>query len=270
MIKQKIKNYNELLEKYNILKQENLILKRKLELSKKWMQKEVHQARLRISKQHESWMTITEKKKFLDEIQPNIIEKKIIDYFWELLLLNAPSSIVEHLVDAEFYFYRLKNNASVDALSVTWAYQKVLDILIDKLITTPYRKFVLKKNLNIRLKNNLIEKSLALVVNKKYTLSFWRFYWLIKEIKNNNILWDYLELFKEFLNKNPEKKELILWKYFYKEINNLIKTEIFTTKRHHWKITLEEAELIRKILVWEYKNKESLIYKMLESETVLY
>ena len=266
----KIQNYNELLVKYNILEQENINLKRKLHLSKSWMQKEVHQARLRISKQHESWMTITEKKKFLDEIQPNIIEKMIIDYFWELLLLNAPSSIVEHLVDAEFYFYRLKSNSSVDALSVTWAYQKVLDILIDKIITTPYRKFVVKKKLNIQLRNNLIEKSLALVVNKRYTLSFWRFYWLVKEIKNNNNLWGYTSLFKEFLEKYPEKKELILWDYFYKEINNLIKTEIFTVKRHHWKITLEEAELIRNILVWKYKNKESLIYKILESDTVLY
>jgi len=44
------------------------------------------------------------------------IEKKIYDFFGEILLMNIPSSVIENIVSAEINYYHLKANHLIQNL----------------------------------------------------------------------------------------------------------------------------------------------------------
>ena len=93
---------------------ENTELTRKLEFCSRWMEREVRDQAHRISTKRVNKMTLTDREDFLGQNQEEIITSRIHGYFGELLLLNAPKSTVEYLVDAEISYFSLSKMPNGD------------------------------------------------------------------------------------------------------------------------------------------------------------
>ncbi len=254
----------------NDLIKENELLKKRVELCSRWMKKEVEAcvhkiAKRKITKMAENW-----KEDFFRENQEQIITSRIQDYFWDILLLNAPKSTLEHLVYSEINYFSLQKNTNLDWFNVISSYSKILDSFIEHFITLNYRKFAIKRwQVNLRV-NDPLEKALHFVITKKYIISIWRVYWLIKAIKNNDKLYDYWNTFLLYLDKYIDLKNLLLDDNFFKLFTEIINSDVFWSKRHSGKISFEETKAIRKIIVWDFEDKNSILYILLESQSILY
>jgi len=257
-------NIEKLKLEINDLKHKNIELNRKLSIAKLWMEKEVREQVKKISKRKISSMTCRTKDRFFAENVEEMITKTVSDFFGEILLLNTPTSVVNNIISAEVGYFNLRENPSADWLGVITSYHKALDVLIESEITKWFRKFVLKsKNIKLR-QNDLLEKSLNSVVNKWYILSVWRLYHLIKLIKNDDKLYDFWKAFKQYLEKYTYISDILFDKEFYNNFSKLINSEILWKKRHVWKISFVEAREARRYLIWDFKNTDSLIYKLIE------
>jgi len=107
------------------LEQENERLKRQLEVSIRWMRRQVEESVHKISKRNVTKMSETGRDDFLRENQEVIIGKRIQDYFGDLLILNAPKETIEYLISSEISFYNLGKNPSLDGFSVIGSYHKM-------------------------------------------------------------------------------------------------------------------------------------------------
>lgn len=252
------------------LKKENEQLKHLLAIAKAWMDREVKQSVHKIAKRKVGKMTDTLKEDFLKENIEEVIATQINRYFWDILLMNAPKWVVEAITTWEINFYNMKKNPSMDGFTVVSWYHKALDLFIESIITKNFRKFAKKQGQTILRQNDPLEKALNLVVNKKYILSVWRLYGLIKMIREDSQLYDYGKCFKAYLDKYRDLKEVLLDNNFFDKFTQLNKSEILASKRHSWSITKDETILARKILIWDFQDKNSIIYKMLESQSVLF
>jgi hypothetical protein len=65
----------------------------------------------------------------------------------------------------------MMKNPNIDGFSVVSSYHKVLDLFIESFVTNNFRKYAKKKNCTILRVNDPLEKSLHLIINKKYILS---------------------------------------------------------------------------------------------------
>ena len=232
------------------------------------MQKEVQAQLLKIAKRKTATMTESSKDNFLKEHQEQIITKRIQDYFWEFLLLNAPTKTLEYLMISEINFYNLQKNSNLDGFNVIASYHKIFDSLIEQVITNNYRKFCLKNGQNLIRVNDPLEKALHLVVNKKYILWVWRLYGLVKSIKNDEKLYDYGRFFKLYLEKNPEIWEMLLDEDFYNLLTKIMNSEVFWAKRHSWKISFKDTIDTRKMMVGDYEDRNSIFYMFLKSQSI--
>jgi hypothetical protein len=145
-----------------------------------------------------------------------------------------------------------------------------LDILVENYITKWFRKFTIKKGYNILRKNVPIEKALNSVVNKWYILWIWRLFHLLKIIKNNEEIFGYWLAFKDYLEKYSYLKEILFDEIFYNNLSKIVESEILWKKRHSWKITFVETREAREVFVWNFKNKNCLIYKLIEIQNLDY
>lgn len=252
------------------LKKEIVELKRVLGIVKLWMEKEVRASVIRIAKNKLSKLTDETKKSFFSNNIEDIITKKIYDFFGEILILNIPSSVIENIIFAEINYYHLRENPISDWLGVVSSYQKSLDILVENYITKWFRKFTIKKGYNILRKNVPIEKALNSVVNKWYILWIWRLFHLLKIIKNNEEIFGYWLAFKDYLEKYSYLKEILFDEIFYNNLSKIVESEILWKKRHSWKITFVETREAREVFVWNFKNKNCLIYKLIEIQNLDY
>lgn len=245
-------------------------LQKKLDMCSKWMRKEVEWEIHKIAKRKVSKMTENLKEDFLSENQEQIITQRIQNYFGDILLLNAPNNTLEYLVNSEINFFNFQKNPNNDGFSVISSYHKILDAFIEHFITINYRKFALKKNCTILRVNDPLEKALHLVVNKKYILSLGRLYWLLKAIKNDEKLYTYWETFAEYLDKYRELKDVLLTQEFMDLFREVVDSEVFGAKRHSGKISLDETVRTRQIMTWEFADKKSILYILLESQAIVY
>ena len=252
------------------LKEENLILKKKLLAAKVWMEKEVRQQVKKIAKRKISFMTYQTKDKFFSENVEEIITKKVADFFWEILLLNTPTSVVDNIISAEVAYFNLRENPSADWLWVITSYHKAIDLLIESEITKWFRKFAIKSWQTQLRENDILEKSLNSVVNKWYILSIWRLFHLVSLIKKDEKLYDFWKCFKNYLEKYTYISDILFNKDFYYNFDKLINSEILWKKRHVWKVSFVEAREARSFLIWDFKNENSLIYKLIEIGKVEY
>jgi hypothetical protein len=99
-------------------------------------------------------------------------------------------------------------------------------------------------------------------------MSIWRLYALIKMIKEWEKLYDFWQCFSDYLDKYRELKDILLDDLFFENFTKINKSEILSSKRHSWSITKKETLEARKILIWDFKDKNSMIYKLLESQSV--
>ncbi len=236
------------------------ILEKKLKIAEAWMHKEVEN---KIAKIAEEKITKKDSNKSLEEK----IRENILDYFWEILLLNAPNWTIESLITSEINFDNvIKMN--LDWFSVIWWYHKVLDLLVENIITKNFRKFAKKEGQTILRMNEPLEKALHLVVNKWYILSAWRLFALMKILNEWWTSWDYVDIFKDFTNKYEDIYDLLTNRKFYKNFEKLNSLEVLSTKRHKWNISKEDTIKARELFIWNYKDKDSILYKLLEAWSI--
>ena len=252
------------------LEKENEILKKKLEGCISWMKREVWEQIHKIAKRKVTKMTENWKEDFLRENQEQIISQRIQWFLWDILLLNAPNNTLEYLVNSEINFYNMQKTQNLDWLTIVSSYTKIIDSFVEHFITNNFRKYAVKKWKTILRVNDPMEKSLHLVVNKKYILSIWRLYWLLKSIKNDEKLYDYWQTFAEYLDKYRELKDVLLSSNFFELFEIVVESDVFWWKRHTWKINYEETKYTRKIITWDFQDKNSILYLLLESQSVLY
>jgi hypothetical protein len=209
-------------------------------------------------------MTCSTRDKFMQENNQEIISNKIQKYFWDYILMNLNSNITNNIISAEISYYNLRQNPNFDGFWVISSYHKALDAIIESIITKWFRKFAKKNWYTILRKNDSLEKTLNLVVNKGYILSVWRLYHLLSNIKNNKELFDYQIAFKKYLDKYSDLKNILLDDEFLKIFKKLIDSEILWKKRHSWNISFTETREARKYLIWNFKDKNSLIYLLVK------
>jgi hypothetical protein len=250
------------------LQEERDALQKKLSALSAWATRDIRSNISSIAKQRASGLDTETHESFHAEETAEDIEKKITEYFGNILLLNAPNGVVDALTTAEVNYYNLLQNPSIDGLSVVSAYHKALDAVIESYITKWFRKFAKKKWQDVLRKNDPLEKTLHLVVNKWYILWFGRLYWLIKYIKQDWNLYDYGECFAEYLDKYYYLKDILLEENFFGQMTQLANSEVLWAKRHTWNIKGPEALKARELFIGNYENKNSIIYKLLESQSV--
>lgn len=253
---------------YKKIEKENILLKKKLEVARLWMEKEVKNQIKIISKNKISNSVWEEKNTFFSENIDEIVKGSVAWFFWELILLNTPDFVVENMVSAELQFYHLRQNKSLDGLWVITSYQKSLDYIIENYITKWFRKFANKSWQNYLRKNDPLEKTLNMVVNKGYILWVSRLYHLLSLLKFDKEYYDYVSCFRDYLDKNTYIKEVLLSDDFFYLLWDLVKLEVFWRKRHIGKITYDETKKSREILVWWLKNHKSIIFMLIEMNQV--
>lgn len=260
----------QLLEENTQLKKEIEILQSKMARVRIWMEKEVKAQAHKIAKSKTSKLTSSVKEDFLSENFEEVIASRINDYFGDLLLLNAPKWTIEWITSAEINYYNMMKNPTIDGFAVISAYHKVLDLFIESFITNNFRKFAKKKWQTILRVNDPLEKSLNLIVNSKYIMSVGRLYGLLRMLKEEQKLHDYGKCFKEYLDKYSELKSILLDDEFYEQFTRLNKSEVLSSKRHSGTISKKDTAEARKILIWDFRDKNSMIYKILEGQSVMY
>jgi len=244
------------------LQEENELLKHKLEVAQNWMKKEVSEDKNKISKAKINNSTLKEKTCFLNDNIEEIVSNKIQDFFGELMLVNIPAKIIKNIISAEINYYNFRNNPNFDGFSVISSYHKALDIIIETYITSSFREF--SQNKKLEYSNNSLEKSIFLIIEKKYSLSVWRLFHLIQTIKNKEkIHWKNIIIFKEFLEKFSFIQNILLDKEFFEIFEEIIETEVLWEKRHSWQISFVETREARNLLIWDFKNKNCIIYKLM-------
>lgn len=261
---------NFLIKENEELKKQNSLLTKKLLVAKNWMERQIREEIIKISKKKIKSLSDETKSSFVEWNHEEIITKKIYDFFWDIIIMNIPKQTIEHLISAEINYYNLEKNKEIDWFPVISSYHKVVDIIIENLITKEFRKFA-KKRWQIYLrKNDLVEKFLNSVVVNWYSLSIWRFYHLLKIIKTNQELYDYWQCFRDFLDKYHYIKEIILEDNFYKNLWKIVSSEVLWEKRHKWFIEFIETKESRKILIWDFLDKNCIIYKLIEIQSIPY
>ncbi len=237
------------------------ILEKKIKVAESWMHKEVKNKIDQIAIEKVEWL---DKNKNLEEN----IKDNIIEYFWEILLLNAPNGTIEALITSEINYANVIK-MDLDWFSVVWGYHKILDLFIENIITKNFRKFAKKEGQTILRINEPLEKALHLVVNKWYILSAWRLFALMKIVNEWWSWWDYVEFFKKYLRKYDDISYLLSSNNFYKNFEKLNKSELLWSKRHSGNISKAETIEARKLFIWNYKNTNSILYKLMESGSIM-
>ncbi len=253
------------------LKNLNTNLEKKLNIAKFFLQREIKESVRKINKRKINNSSCEIKTRFANDNLEELITKKIRNYFWDYTLMNISSSIIKNIISAEIAYYNLKQNPNYDGFWVISSYHKALDGIIEQTITKWYRKFAKKEGQIHLRKNNPLEKSLHNVVNKWYILSVWRLFHILKIIKSNTISYDYVNNFEKYLDKYYYLKENLLSNNeFFKIFSKLINTEMLWKKRHSGQINFVDTRKARQYLIWNLKNKNSLIYLLLKSEDTAY
>lgn len=257
-----------MLDTISSLQKERDELQKKLAALSSWASKDIKSNIKSIARQRASQLDSNTQASMHEEYSPKDMEQKITKYFWNILLMNAPSSLLDSLTTAEVNYYNLIQNPWIDGLSMVSAYHKWLDAIIETYITKGFRKFAKKKGQTILRKNDPLEKTLHLVVTKWYILGFWRLYGLLKAMKNDGDLYDYGECFCEYLNKYYYLKDVLLEDDFFSQMTQLANSEVLWAKRHKGNISGKEALQTRKLFIGDYKDHNAIIYKLLESQSV--
>ena len=245
------------------LQEENEQLKNKLEIAQTWMKKEIAEDMKKISKAKINNSIQKEKTCFLNDNIEEIVSKKIQDFFGELMLVNIPAKIIRNIISAEINYYNFRNNPSFDWFSVISSYHKAIDIIIETYIISDFRKFIDKSRLPKNTWNDSLEKSLNSVITRNYSLSVWRLYHLLQIISEWKELKHYSYLFKKFIKKHSYLEDILLNLEFIKTFEKIIETEVLWSKRHSWRIDFVETREARNLLIWDFSDKNCLIYRLM-------
>ncbi len=222
------------------LAQKNQELQARLEAAEQWIGREFSDRRLRIEK--EAMMDKTRAE--LTETNEHI-EARIRKYFGDDIALIGEEN-TKLLRDSEINFQHIVRNKELDGFLVTNNYQKILENLFEMNITQYFRE----KNKRSRLhpgKNNLLEKTLYKVLHQNFQLSLGKIYQILEQVMQGSEA-DLIKLFEESLRELPAYSMLCdadFWENFSESIN----TGAFGEKRHSGKISFEDVQKLREIMV---------------------
>ena len=258
----------ELQNQNKFLKDKLILLQAKLKVCENWMAREVKESVKKISQKKVNKMTCDTRQSFMQENIEEIITKKIRDFFWDFILMNTPASVIDNIVSWEINYYNLRQNPNFDGFSVISSYHKAIDTIIESFIIKWFRKFSKKNNQTQLRKNDPLEKTLNSVVNKWFILSTWRLLHLIKNISEEKELFDYGKVFKKYLEKYDYLWNILLSPEFIKKYDELISTETLWKKRHSGKINFLDTRKSRNLIIWDFKDKGSIIYMLLKTQEI--
>lgn len=245
------------------LKQENEILRKKLEIAQNWMKREVLKDIKNINSSKINFSTKLDKNNFFSENIEEIVYNQTINFFGEEIFLYVSKDILENIISAEILFFTFRENKNLDWLGIITSYHKSFDSLVEENITKNFRKYFNSRKLNLKLENDLIEKKLHSIIFDWHILWFWRLFSLLKNISENKNLLPYSKIFKDFLEKYSYIWGILLEKEFLEIYEKLVNLETFGSKRHIWKVSFEDVLETRKYFLWDLKEKNSFFYKLL-------
>lgn len=230
--------------------EKNRELEMKLLHASEWMQKNVSESQDAIEDE-------------VEEIHVWDIKKKITLFLWDFPIWQDEENIVDDLISSEILFHHLQRDPNLDGTGIIIWYNKVLDFLIEKCITSPFRQYAHSRCENIIKSSNHIEKNLHLTIHKWYMLSVGRLYEVLENIKNNYQKGFYLELFERFLEEYGYIKDTLFNEHFYKNLEILVDKEMFWSKRHSGSVSLEEAQEVRRIIAGNLENPDCILIQLL-------
>lgn len=244
---------------------ENIELKRKLEIARVWMQREIDVSKKTLIKENKTiFCPVWDLKK--QEID---IINKIKSFLWENIIINIDYNIIESIISAEINYINLNRNPLFDGFSVIVSYHKSLDLIVENIISKWFRSFAKAKKANIQ-SSSSIDRFLFNVVNHWYSLSVWRLFHLIKIIRESSELHSYVSIFNDYLDTFLELRDLLIFDdSFFSIIQDLVDSWILWEKRHKWTINFVETRLYRKLFIWELVDKNCLIYKLLKLREII-
>lgn len=245
------------------LQEENDILKRKLDNLKKWAIKEISSKKLDYDELRDWYCKIYNSDK--KEIEKEILSK-IINFLWEEIVSSISYKFIEYLLISEINYINFQENPSLDGLSVISSYHKALDIIIEDYITKWYRHYVLSRRSNIYKSNNSkLDNFLYLVIKSWYILSVWRLYNILENIKDERIPDEFfVKEFYKYLKYNSYLNDVLIEDNdFLLILKQLVESEVFWDKRHKWIIKFVETRKTRDLFLWDFIDKNCLIYKLL-------
>ncbi|MEI6711979.1 MAG: hypothetical protein WCK88_07620 [bacterium] len=205
------------------LAKKNQELQERLAAAEQWIGREFSDRKLRLEK--ESMLEKTRNE--LTETSEHI-EKRIKKYFGDDTTLIGEENI-KLLRDSEINFHHVVRNKELDGFLVTNTYQKILENLFEKNITTYFRE----KNKRSRLhpgKNDLLEKTLYKVLHQNYQLSLGKIYQILEKIMQGSKA-DLIVLFEESLRELPAYA-MVCDASFWENFSESINTGAFGEKRH--------------------------------------
>jgi hypothetical protein len=108
-----------------------------------------------------------------------------MDQFGDILD-HAPRYTLERLIDAEIYWQTLQQYPQMDALPIALAYQKILDAWIEERLVAPWREKM--KDSRFQIQDSTLDRDIANIFTKKYTLSIGRLFQIISLIHDGELL----------------------------------------------------------------------------------
>ena len=239
-------------------------LRKKLDLSRDWMKRQVHESKRILEHDRIKRETRGKFQNELESAQIDIFEKAITDYFGQTLD-HAPPRTLERLLDSEIQWYMLQRFPRIDAVGLAVTYQKIVDSLIDISIVRPFREYMKKKMVSIPQFPTALERDILRINERKYQLSFGRLYEMIlafRSVETNT----FLAQFKKFLSKyNSQFYDFMSSESALKYFEIILDMEVFTSKRHIQKVSYSEAQRLRTIMVGSLRDKDSLLRMWFET-----
>lgn len=225
---------------------ENKNLKRKLQISQLWMQRQVHESLQMIIESRQKEQSRQKFDSFFEDQIFQEISKNIETYF-SYFLSNAPKYTLERLLDAEVQWYTLQKFPHMDWFPVAALYQKILDATFE-MLTDPLTRMQEFPHFSVNLDG--IEKDIALIFSKKYTLSLGRWYQLFSFLRSWKMKSEYIDNFVSLIEKDhPWIFWFLISDAFFLPFETLIQMEVFQWKRHEKKMSFSDAKNTRDICI---------------------
>lgn len=178
------------MQKKEDLIQENIELRARLDLAKKWMRRQVASSIAKIQKESTVARTRGNVNAVWKENGVDIITGKILHQF-DSVLDHAPKYTLERLIDAEIYWHTLQEYPHMDALPIVLAYQKIFDAWIEEVLIVPWRNIhhqTMNRSALFSREIDILDRDIENILSKKYTLSIGRLYQILSLIRSETEL----------------------------------------------------------------------------------
>lgn len=196
--------------------------------------------------------------------------QKIFEQFFGIYWPNCPKTVGIALNTAEHaYASFIGVNVELDYFSVFGEYQKAIEILIDDIITKPYRAYCDKHPISYKnTGKNDDEKYLRDAWEKQHTLTIGKLLWL-RNNPRNKTEYAYTLAFRAAMNGKDAARSLMANDMFWqrlKELNDLPE-QVFSASRHKKIIPKKNIGMIRTAITGDYKNKDCVLYVLIKARS---